>query len=129
MFNANNPRHKLNAAQIEEARKRYEDQGWKILWIARFFSVDPKAVRFHAGHNGWIRRSLMPKQMPEEIAEIYRERRKDQYHKRVGGTYAFIQMQGQERRRDSCEHHRWIKRCSTCNEILGSDATEHQHNH
>lgn len=127
MFNANNPRHKLNASQIEEARKRYEDCGWKILWIARFFGIDPKAVRFHAGHNGWIRRSLMPKQMPEEIAEIYRERRKERYQDKNKGTYTYIQMQGQARAKDACEHHRWIKRCSHCSAILGSDATEHNH--
>lgn len=126
MFNANNPRHKLNTEQIEEARKRYEDCGWKILWIARFFGVDAKAVRFHAGTNGWIRRSLMLKQMPEEIAVIYRTRRKERYLKRTQGTYEFIQMQNLARRPD-CEHHRWVKRCSTCNAVLGSDATEHKH--
>lgn len=127
MFNANNPRHKLNAAQIEEARKRYEEGGWKILWISRFFKVDPRAIRFHAGNNGWIRRSLMPKFMPDEVAEIYRERRKEKYLSKVRGTYDFIQMQGQERKRQACEHHLWIKRCSICNEILESDATCQKH--
>lgn len=127
MFNANNPRHKLNAAQIEEARKRYEDAGWKILWIARLFKVDPRAIRFHAGNNGWIRRALMPRYMPEEIAEIYRERRKEKYLGKVKGSYEFIQMQGQERKRQECGHHLWIKRCSICNEILESDATCGKH--
>jgi len=127
MFNANNPRHKLNAVQIEDARKRYEESGWKILWISRFFKVDPRAIRFHAGNHGWIRRSLMPKFMPDEVAEIYRERRKEKYLSKVRGTYDFIQMQGQERKRLACEHLLWIKRCSICNEILESDATCHKH--
>jgi hypothetical protein len=127
MFNANNPRHKLNASQIEEARKRYEDCGWKILWIARFFGIDCRAIRFHAGNNGWVRRAGMAKYMPDEIAEIYRERRKDRYLKKEKGSYEYIQMSAQERKRQSCEHHRWIKRCSICNEIIGSDAADHNH--
>lgn len=127
MFNANNPRYKLNAAQIEEARKRYEECGWKILWIARFYGVDPKAIRFHAGHNGWTRRVLMEQQMPEEIAEIYRQRRKERYEKKNKGTYTYIQMNNQAKAMGACEHHRWVRRCSTCSAILGSDATEHNH--
>jgi hypothetical protein len=126
MFNANNPRHKLTAEQIAEARKRYEEQGWKILWIARVFKVDCRAIRFHAGNNGWIRKALMPKFMPEEVAEIYRERRKERYLSKAKGTYEYIQMVGQERKRQACGHHLWIKRCSICNEILESDST---HNH
>ena len=127
MFNANNPRHKLNAAQIEQAREFYEDEGWKILWISRFFKIDARAVRFHAGANGWVRRAGIAKYMPEPIAAIYRERRKERYQSKNRGSYTYIQMSAQAKKSDSCGHHRWVKRCSICNEIIGSDATEHKH--
>lgn len=127
MFNANNPRHKLTPERLEEARKCYEDKGWKILWISRFFDIDARAVRFHAGTNGWIRRAGIAEYMPEPIAEIYRERRKERYLKKSKGTYTYIQMAAQAKKSESCGHHRWVKRCSICGEILGSDATNHKH--
>jgi hypothetical protein len=126
MFNSNNPRHKLNSSQIADARRRFEEIGWRVEWIAVFYKVDPHAIRFHAGNNGWIRLTPIPKYLPEEIAEIYRERRKERYLRRVKGSYEHIHQVGQERKRLACEHHLWIKRCSICNEILESDST---HNH
>jgi hypothetical protein len=29
------------------------------------------------------------------------------------------------RRNEHCEHSRWVKRCSLCGEIIGSDALEY----
>lgn len=127
MFNAKNPRHKLTPAQLEEMRKCFEDEGWKLLWIARFFKIDPRGVRFHAGTNGWVRRAKITKYMPAGVAKIYSERKKQHYLEKAKGTYEFIQMSAQFRKTSDCEHRRWVKRCSVCSEIIGSDATDHKH--
>lgn len=68
----------------------------------------------------------MLKYMPREVAEIYRARKKEKYEQKLKGSYDFIKRSAEQHRIDGCGHVRWIKRCSLCGEILGSDAT---HNH
>jgi hypothetical protein len=64
--------------------------------------------------------------MPKEIAEIYRLRRKQKYENKFKGSYDYIKRVNEQNRINNCGHIRWVKRCSLCGEILGSDAT---HNH
>lgn len=125
MYNANNPRHKLNPQQIHEAQRFFEDEGWRINWISAYFGIHKKSVIFHVRYNGWVRRTRVIKHMPREIADIYRQRKKHKYEQRFSGSYEFIKLSADHKEND-CGHARWIKRCSLCGEILGSDAT---HNH
>ena len=126
MYNANNPRHKLNPQQLKEAQHCFEDEGWRINWISAYFGIHKKSVIFHVRYNGWVRRIRVLKHMPHEIADIYRQRKKQKYEVRFGGSYEFIKLSAEKNTGDGCGHARWIKRCSLCGEILGSDAT---HNH
>jgi hypothetical protein len=66
----NNPRYKLDHSQVEEARRRYEDDGWKILWISVYFNVKNGNIHFHVKSKGWVRKVKVVKRMPEVVAEI-----------------------------------------------------------
>lgn len=121
-----NPRYKLTPQQIDSARRYFEDQGWRILWLCVYFQVGHKTIRFHARANGWVRRVKVAKYMPKEIAEMRREIKKRKYEERMKGTYDYIKQSAHQHKIDNCQHVRWVKRCSLCGEILGSDAT---HNH
>ncbi len=125
MYNANNPRHKLNPQQIKEAQHCFESEGWRINWISMYFGIHKKSVIFHIRYNGWVRRTRVMKCMPMAIADIYRQRKKQKYEQKLGGSYDFIKLSA-EYKHTGCEHVRWIKRCSLCGQILGSDAT-HDH--
>ena len=127
MYNANNPRHKLTPQKIQEAQRCFEDEGWRINWISMYFGIHKKSVIFHVRYNGWIRRTRVIKHMPREIADIYRQRKKQKYEQKLGGSYDFIKLSADEHKKDECVHTRWIKRCSICSKIIGSDATEHNH--
>ena len=124
-MNSNNPRHKLNEVQVEKAREFYEDQGWKILWIAAFFHVRNGAVHFHVKSRGWVRKIRVLKRMPDEVAEMYRDRKKQKYDEEVKGSYTHIKNLDEFRRNENCGHARRIKRCSLCGEIIGSDSIEY----
>ena len=126
MYNANNPRHKLTPQQVKEAQNLFEDEGWRINWISAFFGIYKTSIIFHVRYNGWVRRMKVLQHMPKEVADIYRQRKKQKYEQRMRGTYDFIKQSADQRKSDNCRHVRWIKRCSLCGEILGSDAT---HNH
>ncbi len=126
MYNANNPRHKLTPQQVKEAQNLFEDEGWRINWISAFFGIYKTSIIFHVRYNGWVRRMKVLHHMPKEVADIYRQRKKQKYEQRMRGTYDFIKQSADQHKSDNCRHVRWIKRCSLCGEILGSDAT---HNH
>ena len=126
MYNANNPRHKLTPQQVKEAQHCFEDEGWRINWISVRFGIHKKSVLFHIRYNGWVRRMRVLKHMPKEIADIYRQRKKQKYDEKLKGTYDFIKQSADQHKRESCMHVRWVMRCSLCGEILGSDAT-HTH--
>jgi hypothetical protein len=126
MYNANNPRHKLTPQQVKEAQNLFEAEGWRINWISAFFGIYKTSIIFHVRYNGWVRRMKVLKCMPKEVADIYRQRKKHKYEQRMRGSYDFIKQSTDQRRSENCQHVRWIKRCSLCGEILGSDAT---HNH
>ena len=123
MRNANNPRHRLTSNQVDEARKLYEDDGWKFKWISMHFHVHHSAIIFHAKFQGWIRRVSICKRMPQEIADQYRKKRMERNRKKMITSYVYIQQMAQQKRIENCTHVRWIRRCSLCGEILGSDAT------
>lgn len=122
MQNVNNPRHKLNSLQIENAKRRYEDEGWKLQWISEFYKVHPSSILFHVRFNGWVRRVKSTRCMPDEIAELYREKKKKKYQEKLKGTYDYVRNMQPVK---ECEHLRWIKRCSCCGEILASDSIDH----
>jgi hypothetical protein len=126
MYNANNPRHKLTPSQVKEAQILFEDEGWRINWISAFFGIYKTSIIFHVRYNGWVRRMKVLQHMPKEVADIYRQRKKQKYEQRMRGTYDFIKQSADQHKSENCRHVRWIKRCSLCGEILGSDAT---HNH
>ncbi len=126
MYNANNPRHKLNPQQIKEAQHCFEDEGWRINWISVYFGIHKKSVIFHIRYNGWVRRMKVLKHMPQEIADLYRQRKKQKYDQSLKGTYDFIRQIADQHKKENCMHVRWVMRCSLCGEILGSDAT-HTH--
>jgi hypothetical protein len=126
MYNANNPRHKLTPSQVKEAQILFEDEGWRINWISAFFGIYKTSIIFHVRYNGWVRRMKVLQHMPKEVADIYRQRKKQKYGQRMRGTYDFIKQSADQYKSENCQHVRWIKRCSLCGEILGSDAT---HNH
>ncbi len=125
-MSSNNPRYKLTPQQIESAKTFYEDHGWKIFWLCIYFQVNHKSIRFHARTNGWVRRVRIAQYMPKEIAEIRRQIKKQKYDQRMRGTYDYIKQTADQHKINGCQHVRWVKRCSLCGEILGSDAT---HNH
>lgn len=127
MYNANNPRHKLTPEQIKHLQRCFEDEGWRINWLSVYFGIYKRSVLFHIRYNGWVRRMKVLQHMPKEIAEIYRERRKQKYELKLKGTYEFIKLSAEQHRMEGCGHVRWVKRCSLCGQILGSDATEHHH--
>lgn len=120
-MNINNPQHKLSHSQVESARRLFEDDGWRIFWIAIFFNINHRAIYFYVKSYGWVRRAKISKHMPEEIAKIYRERRREK--NRVSLSYKEIRQEAVERQSSECLHQRWIKRCSLCGKIIGSDAT------
>lgn len=126
MYNVNNPRHKLNPQQVKELQRYFEDEGWRLNWLSVFFRVHRSSIIFHIRFNGWVRRMKVLKHMPKEIAEIYRQRKKDKYENKLRGSYDYIKRSTEQHRMNNCVHIRWVKRCSLCGEILGSDAT---HNH
>lgn len=115
----------MDEIQIEDARRRYEDCGWKILWIASFFRVKNGAIHFHVKSRGWVRKIKVMTRMPEEVAERYRERKREKYNREMKGLYEDIRNVDECRRNELCEHTRWVKRCSLCGEIIGSDALEY----
>ncbi len=118
-MNINNPQHKLSPEQVEDARRLFEDSGWRILWISTFFSINHRAIYFYIKSHGWIRRVRVAKYMPDEIARIYRERKKEKNRESLC-SYSNIK-QGSIERTGECVHGRWIKRCSLCGKILGSE--------
>ena len=75
--------------------------------------------------------------MPEKVAAIYRHRSKIRYldsaykdtkikkKKLVKGSYEYIRHIAEQQRLRSCQHIRWIKRCSICGMILESDSINH----
>lgn len=125
MLNANNPRHKLTQEQIKEAQRYFEDEGWRVNWIGAFFGICERTVIFHIRHKGWVRRIKVLKCIPREVTEIYRQRKKEKYELRMKmkTSYSFLKELAEEKKASNCQHVRWIKRCSLCGEILGSDAT------
>jgi len=125
MNNLNHPRYKLTTTEIESAKSLFEDNGWKIIWLCMHFNVDHKSIRFHMHTNGWVRKVGVATVMPEEIAAIYRQMRRDKYLEKMKGTYEFIHASARQKRLENCEHARWIKRCSLCGEILASDSIDH----
>lgn len=127
MYNSNNPRHKLNPEQVDMAKICFEEHGWKISWIATFFKVARSSVLFHARAGSWVRRIAILKRMPDEVVEAYRERKMNAYNYKFGGSYTYQKLKSEYRIRKSCVHPTWVKRCSICGGILGSDATEHNH--
>lgn len=127
MYNANNPRHKLRPDQIKHLQRCFEDEGWRINWLSVYFGIYKNAVLFHIRNNGWVRRIKVVNHMPKEVAETYRARKKERYERKLKGTYEFIKMSNDQQKMESCGHVRWVKRCSLCGQILGSDATDHQH--
>lgn len=127
MRNINNPRHKLTASQVQEAQRLYEDCGWRVNWISVYFHIHRSSVIFHARFNGWVRRIKTAKRIPDEIAEIYRDRKKSKYEQKMKGSYEYIKQSAEQQRIKSCGHVRWVKRCSLCGEILSSDAICERH--
>lgn len=117
--------YKLNALQIDDAHRKFE-QGWRISWIAAIFDVHRSTIYFHVRYNGWIRRVRVLKMMPEEVVVIYRERKKNKYREKFRGSYDFIKMSAEQIKIQNCRHSRWIKRCSICGMILASDAVDHE---
>ncbi len=122
MRNANNPQHKLSESQIEKARRLYEDDGWRVFWISVYFNINHRAIYFYVKSYGWVRRVKVTRYMPNEIAKIYRERKK-QKNLAKAVTYDHVHQMSMEKEASDCIHVRWIKRCSLCGKILGSDAT------
>jgi hypothetical protein len=120
-MNVNNPQHKLSEKEVASARRFFEDEGWRIFWIANYFHINHRAIYFYMKSYGWVRKVKILKRMPEEVADVYRERRKEKNRTRVL-TYDEIRQESAERHLE-CEHGRWIRRCSLCGKILGSDAT------
>ena len=121
-----NPRSKkLDDSQIEEARRRYEDDGWKILWISVYFNVKNSNIHFHAKSKGWVRKVKVVRRMPEDVAELYRKRKREKYDREFKGMYEDVRNVENCRRNEHCEHQKWVKRCSLCGEIIGSDAIEY----
>jgi hypothetical protein len=123
-----NPRYKLTQEQIKEAQRYFKQDGWRVKWISTFFGIAERTVIFHIRHKGWIRRTKVLMCIPEEVAEIYRQRKKEKYEMKtkMNTSYSFLKELAEEKKASNCTHVRWIKRCSLCGEILGSDAT---HNH
>lgn len=123
MRNVNNPQHKLEAPQIEKARVFYEDDGWRVFWISVYFSINHRAIYFYIKTYGWVRRVKVAAYMPDEIAKIYSQRKREK-NQAKSCRYGHIHQQSLENKKmPECEHFRWIKRCSVCGKILGSDAT------
>ena len=100
MYNANNPRHKLSSDQVDDARKLYEDDGWKFKWISMHFSVHHSAIIFHAKFQGWIRRVGICQRMPQEIADLYREKRRVRNRKKMTTSYAYIQQIAEQNKKE-----------------------------
>lgn len=137
----NNPRHKLNTLQVEDARKKYEDFGWRTTWIAMFHRVHRSSILFYVRKEGWIRRIAIIDRIPDDVVEMYRqkkkllyadydERRLDKKEKKAKaqGRYSYFKTVLKKQHShaiEDCHHVRWIKRCSICGEILASDHLEH----
>ena len=130
--------YKLTPAQIKKFQSFFEDSGWKITWLSIYFRVHRRSILFHVRKNGWIRRSGLAKVIPKEIAEVYRERARIRYRDAIKsgrkkkektlakGSYEYIRGIAEQQRLRSCQHVRWIKRCSLCGMILESDSINHQ---
>jgi hypothetical protein len=39
-MNVNNPQHKLSEKEVASARRFFEDEGWRIFWIANYFHIN-----------------------------------------------------------------------------------------
>jgi len=118
-------RYKLTSEQIKEAQRYFEDEGWRVKWIGVFFDINERSVIFHIRSKGWVRRIKVLKCKPKELMEIYRQKKRERYELRMKmkTSYADLKELAEEKRITSCQHVRWIKRCSLCGEIVGSDAT------
>lgn len=125
MRNVNNPRHKLDTKGVEDARLLYEEKGWKMAHIAVFLGVNRSSIFYHIQFDGWVRRVPVVRKMPEEVIEVYRQRKKARSEKKLRGSYAYIQHREEEqriKRQERCEHKLWSIRCACCGKILGSDS-------
>lgn len=127
MYNANNPRHKLTPEEVDLAKFSFEEQGWKLAWISTLFKVARSSVLFHARVGGWVRRVSVLKRMPDEVVDAYREKKTNAYNYKFGGSYKYQKLKNEYRVQKACVHSVWVKRCSICGRILGSEATEHNH--
>lgn len=130
-------RYKFSPRQLKNIQRRYESLGWKIMWLALYFRVHRRSILFHIRTKGWVRKVGIPDVMPEKVAAIYRHRSKIRYldsaykdtkikkKKLVKGSYEYIRHIAEQQRLRSCQHIRWIKRCSICGMILESDSINH----
>lgn len=139
MSTAKNRRYKFTPQQLKAIQTRYELEGWRLQWLGRYYKVHRSTILFHIRKRGWIRRVPVAEVMPEEIAKSYRMGEKFRYldntyndskkikKKMVEGSYEYIRHMAEQQRLRSCQHVRWIKRCSICGTILESDSINHQH--
>lgn len=130
--------YKLTPQKLKSVQKHYENYGWKAKWIARYFQLHHSTIQYQIKSKGWKKRVRTPEIIPEEVAKIYREKRKIKYadsfyrdtkqskKKLEVGSYEYIKNLAEQQRLKNCQHVRWIKRCSFCGKILESDAINHQ---
>lgn len=137
-------RNRLTTEETAEASVLYENEGWRILWIARKFNVDHTSIIYLIKKRKLVRRVSVPDHKPEEIISMYRRRLDEARETKEDSdddsypelllddenthvkSYANIIKEATQRRShtadNECSHPRWIKRCSLCKTILESDS-------
>ena len=130
--------YKLTSKKLKNVQKHYENFGWKITWIAVYFRMHHSAIQYQIRSKGWTRRAKVLEVLPNEVMKAYRLVKKKRYvdttyqdtkekkKKLVEGSYEYIRNLAEQQRLKSCQHVRWIKRCSICGKILESDSINHQ---
>jgi len=134
-------RNRLNPDEITEVIMLYENEGWKILWIARKFNIDHTSILYLIKKRKLVRKTNVLEKRPSDVERIYRQRLEDttespilpviddfEYSEEMTQVKSYRDIVKEafikrENYYDSeCSHPYWTKKCSLCKTILESDS-------
>lgn len=116
-MNCDKKKWKTNEGDILEIQLLFEWRGWRINHISRKLKLHQSTIMYHIESHGFKRKVPVMEGRPEEIKLTYKVREPVRFYEK-------LKKRQQESVKRDCQHKFWIKRCSVCGKILGSDATE-----